>query len=167
MVKSSMVKKSLAWWLVVPAVLLALIPQQVHACSCVVPGPPADALAKASAVFAGKIIAWQFPASSGSSMNSMQITFDVEQVWKGRSFQTLTVYTVISGSTCSYSFLADREYLVYAYGGESRLQVSLCSRTKPLANAAEDLSALGEGEIPTEAAQSQYEYHLPLIFDQE
>src|SRR5688572_21112662 len=121
MVTSNLVKKPLACWLVALAILLALIPQQVHACSCVVPGPPAEELAESSAVFAGKVIKWQFPTSTGSSIDPIHITFDVSQVWKGSVLQSLVVHTAFSGASCGYGFYYDQEYLVYAYGDEEDL----------------------------------------------
>jgi hypothetical protein len=151
MVKSSITKMCLVLWLIALTVLLALIPQQVYACSCVPAGPPADELARSSAVFSGKVSSKHVPLFVlQPSIDPVQVTFNVSRVWKGPAFQTLVVHTGVDGGSCGYGFQDDQEYLVYAFGEEGHLRVSLCSLTKPLANAAEDLSALGEGMIPLE-----------------
>jgi hypothetical protein len=55
---------------------------------------------------------------------------------------TVSVTTAGSGPACGYTFKIGGQYLVYAYRPKdgSGLSVSLCSRTRPLANAAEDLA---------------------------
>lgn len=151
MVNSSIVKKHLPCWLVALAILLTLIPQPVHACSCPGVGPPAEELAKSTAVFAGKAINRRSPFSLVQrSDNPLYVTFEVSQVWKGPNWQTLLIRTVEDGASCGYNFQKGEEYLVYAHGDEGDLRVSLCSRTQPLDKATEDLSAFGEGVIPIE-----------------
>jgi hypothetical protein len=151
MFKSSILNRGFTLWLVMFAILLALLPHPVYACSCVPVGPPADALEDASAVFAGKVINVQTPISViQSSADPVRYVFAVSQVWKGPAYKHLAVYSARDGASCGVGFPKGAEYLVYTYGEESHLQVSLCSRTQPLERAAEDLTALGEGTIPTE-----------------
>ena len=49
-------------------------------------------------------------------------------------------------------FAKDATYLVYANEHEGELSVSACSRTRPLADAAEDLAFLGAGSTPVAVA---------------
>ena len=54
------------------------------------------------------------------------------------------------GAACGYPFKEGQEYIVYAYEKEEPFKVDLCSQTKPLSKASEDLALLGNSsEKPT------------------
>ena len=148
MLKFSVAKTCSIGIAVALAMLLTIIPQKAHACSCVPPGSPAEEQVRSTAIFAGKVIKTERLPADANSIAPMDITFDVTKVWKGPISQTLVVRSVI----CSYEFETGAEYLVYAisypYQGEEYLGVSLCRRTRPLVSAAEDLTVLGEGVTP-------------------
>ena len=123
---------------------------RAFACSCVAPWPPTEALAGATAVFVGKVS--NLDVSTGlltSTADPVEVTFQVSKVWKGPVHSTLLATTARSGASCGYGFERGQEYLVYARGTETELEVSLCSRTQPLSAADEDLAVLGQGNIPT------------------
>lgn len=118
------------------------------ACSCAPPDPPAEALAAADAVFSGVVTASEASGGIGcSGAASTTVQFRVLQVWKGQSEETLTL-TTRDGASCGYSFQTGVSYLVYAHRVGQQFTVSLCSRTQPLARAAVDLAALGQGASP-------------------
>jgi hypothetical protein len=90
-----------------------------------------------------------------STGDPIEYEFRVEKVWKGAPRKTLRVYSARAGATCGYVFQVGKRYLVYArilkkgWLGDShddalkgRLSASLCSRTRELADAAEDLRQL-------------------------
>ena len=77
-----------------------------------------------------------------SSLDPTTVRFEVDSVWKGPVDETISLETARSGASCGYTFTEGLEYLVYSRDGET---VNLCSRTKPLFDAAEDMAALGEG----------------------
>jgi hypothetical protein len=110
-------------------------------------------MARSTAVFAGTVLSVALPPDAPiiSSADPITITFQVSTVWKGTAAQTLSVQTARDGASCGYTFQAGQEYVVYANGGAADLQVSRCSRTKLLAEAGEDLAALGTGSAPTPA----------------
>jgi hypothetical protein len=116
----------------------------VLACSCIPPGPPADELKKAAAVFAGEVVR----LSGGSGEGTVTVTFRVSRVWKGPQERTLVVTTPGSSASCGVSFEEGKSYLVYAEGEQEDLRAYLCSRTAELSAATEDLAALGEGTAP-------------------
>lgn len=119
------------------------------ACSCMVPPPPLEAFNEATAVFAGRVTERPTPPNNvGSSADPLPITFEVSQVWKGPQSQTLIVQTARESASCGYNFEVDQEYIVYSYADGGQLSTNLCSRTSLLANAQEDLEALGEGTVP-------------------
>jgi hypothetical protein len=140
--------------------LLAPATRLAYACSCAAPDPPQLALEKAAAVFEGEVKSVDVPAGTMISGNDpVTVLFDVRQVWKGPVAATLAAQTARSDASCGYSFLAGQAYLVYASGSELNLQVSLCSRTRPVGDAAEDLAVLGSGQVvqaaPAQVAQPQ------------
>lgn len=141
--------------------LLALtgLGQRAFACTCAPPESPTDELERSTAVFAGKVAALE--ARSGlvtSSADPVRVTFRGYTVWKGPQHDMLTLTTARSSISCGYEFEAGREYLVYAYGEENDLQVSLCSRTRPLTLAAVDLIALGRGRGQAGGVLQTYKY---------
>lgn len=84
------------------------------------------------------------------------IEFRVIDAWKGVSGGSAVVYgqdtvyygeleegKTYAGSSCAYPFEKDGRYLVYASRYEDGFRVEACSRTTSLANAGEDLRALG------------------------
>ena len=128
---------------------LSLPPKWSCACSCAEPGPPLEEREKAAVVFRGEVVSVrEFPILFGTwgSRDPTTIKFKVQTAWKGVAYPTRYVTTARSGSSCGYPFVAGTEYVVYSRLG---WQVSLCSRTRPLAEAAQDMVDLGPGTPPS------------------
>lgn len=121
----------------------------VLACSCVPPGDPMSEMEQATAVFAGRVYSME------RSGGSVWVHFELAQVWKGPYQSILTVRTNDSSAACGFEFVQDQDYMVYAYGEMNDLQVSLCSRTRPLSVAEEDLKLLGPGTPVTQMQGGQ------------
>jgi len=134
------------------------------ACSCAPSGSPSEELKEAQAVFAGKVVRVREPRSKPVRNRRgrvvavrvsliAKISFEVAKVWKGPDKDTILVETMTGCCACGYSFVEGEQYLVYAYGdGKNRLLASICSRTKRLEAAQEDLAELGEGKVPVRRA---------------
>lgn len=123
-------------------------PQQVSACSCVRPGSPSEELANSEAVFRGTVTSVrEFERGDGtwSSMDPTTVEFDVTTVWKGSLHQTMAFTTARSSASCGFTFEEGVEYMVYSWDGSG---VSLCSRTRSVSEAQDDLKELGEGSAP-------------------
>lgn len=151
--------------LLLVAVLLLLtgLVEQTFACTCLPPESPARELERSTAVFAGEVTSVEAPSGPiTSSADPVVVTFEVHTVWKGPTRDALAITTARSSASCGYEFVDGREYLVYASGEEDDLQVSLCSRTKPLTLAGTDLVALGRGERAGIGALLQA-YKYPFI----
>ena len=142
------------------ALLTAVQPACVYACSCLPPGPPDQALGASAAVFSGKVATIGRGQAAGPS-DAVQVTFDVARVWKGPEEATITVSTAGSSASCGFEFVEGQEYLVYAQTVEGRLEASLCSRTNQLAMAGEDLAVLGAGRAPASAPSGGTSAPLP------
>ena len=69
------------------------------------------------------------------------------QGWNSR----WTFAVVLRGTACGYGFEPAKSYLVYASATDGALSTNLCSRTRPMAQAAEDLAVLGMGATLTVA----------------
>jgi hypothetical protein len=136
--------------------MLAIETDTAYACSCALPGPPDEELANAAAVFSGRVVSIVKPINFGSisSADPIEVTFQVQEVWKGSVSLTTTITTSRSGASCGYTFQKGNEYIVYAYGSENNLSVSLCSRTQPLEAAKVDLEELGIGSAPLDDSRT-------------
>jgi hypothetical protein len=128
------------------AAVLVHPPKPAYACSCMMPPAPQEARDQAQAVFSGTASDVQ-PGKDG-----VLVTFDVARVWKGPDDARLTLATPASSASCGVEFVPGEEYLVYAFAQDGELSTNLCTRTAPLANAADDITALGEGAAPATGA---------------
>jgi hypothetical protein len=115
------------------------------ACSCEQPTAE-KAYARSSSVFAGTVVdvdkpfwAWLGLSSSGG----YNVTFEVTKRWKGAAATTETVRTRLTGEACGYPFQQGGAYLVYVAPGPAEdLQTGMCSGTRDLAGAEEDVRVL-------------------------
>lgn len=117
------------------------------ACMCSPPPEPLAALANAEAVFSGTVVGRRDPlegAEIHSSMDPIDYVFATTNVWKGDFGDTVVIRTARNGASCGYSFVIGEEYLVYASrrrDDPELLGTSVCTRTRPVARAVEDLRA--------------------------
>ena len=130
----------------------------VHACSCVMPGAPAEELKSHAAVFAGQVVSLSQVNRPGQAASpglaGTGVDFRVNRVWKGDVEENTRITTPPTGGACGVPFAEGEEYLVYAYASapeDGGYSANICSRTRPLSEAAEDLEALGEGNPPATA----------------
>ena len=135
------------WFLAAPA--------PSYGCSCIVPGTPSEELAKSASVFAAKVVSVKehepFLKIMQSSTDPTTVEFAVSEVWKGPVGRTSSFSTARLGASCGFTFVEGKEYIVYSRDGAT---VSLCSRTKLISDAEEDLDALGEGNPPHDKASN-------------
>ena len=141
------------------SVQLATGAGRAHACSCLEPSPPLEALEEASAVFSGSVVSFETYSfevefDSGRTESYWSVELDVDRVWKGPAASTTFVY-VWHGPACGYGnfeigedFLVYTHQLIYDEVDAVSLFVSFCSRTRPLEDAEEDLQELGDGQAP-------------------
>jgi hypothetical protein len=137
--------------LAVAIVLLTLLygPAPALACSCAPPPPPKKALEGAKAVFVGKVT----EIKEDENTFEYVVTFEVQSTYKGVSTKKVQVRTATSGAACGYGFGKGKSYLVYC-GGKDQLRASLCSRTKPIEKAKEDIAEIGDGKPPAKKKES-------------
>ncbi|EFM12481.1 conserved hypothetical protein [Paenibacillus curdlanolyticus YK9] len=147
-----------------------LLPSHAYACSCAVAPSVADEYANQTAVFAGEVTAIKIDDQSAevkSSMDPVEVTFQVQQVWKGDAVAEQTVVkTVREGASCGYPFQEAQAYLVYASGEGTEFQVGLCSGTKPLASAGTDIQELNGLKQPEKPIASPTNLKLDSVAPQ-
>ncbi|MFC7685046.1 hypothetical protein [Ureibacillus sp. GCM10028918] len=122
------------------------------ACSCVVPGTTQEELDKSDFVYSGKVIEiydLNARAIVKSSIDLLEVKFEVLDTWKGVNESEVLVYTERDSASCGVNFTINEEYLVYGNEHDGRKSVNLCSNTALLTEATDDLEALGEGQKPT------------------
>lgn len=131
--------------LVSVAILMLAAPRDLAACSCVADIPLCESFWAADVVFEGEVTAVeQMPASKGVTdlFAQRRVQFAVTRVWRGQPADSIDVMTGSGGGDCGYGFRKGRKYLVYAAEHEGRLTTNICSPTKPLDRAAQDLEYL-------------------------
>ncbi len=79
-------------------------------------------------------------------------------VWKGEIYETMFIRTAWSSASCGFEFAQGDHYIVYAREGWA----SLCSRTKSIDKASEDLMALGEGVAPAPGSERKDALFTPM-----
>ena len=129
--------------------LILAVSSHAMACSYAVPQPPKKAMELAAAVFSGKVTKVE-----RTGQFRLKVTIEIARTWKGTKGKSVEVITAASGAACGYGFKKGESYLVYSHRSKDKdrrpgpLGASLCSRTKRLKAAGEDLKALGEGKKP-------------------
>ena len=101
----------------------------------------------AGAVFSGKVIKIERPVASKSTpFASVKVYFKVIKSWKGITTDNVIISTSQSSNACGFQFTVDEQYLVYAGRLEKQLYTSICTRTRFLEDATDDINFLGVAE---------------------
>jgi hypothetical protein len=120
--------------------ILLAAPRVAVACSCFL-NPPCQAFWNADAVFTGVVTSVDYPSDRRPAQTHTETTFAVERGLRGADGSV-----VIRGdarntiNTCRFDFKAGERYIVFARReADGALTTNMCSGTKPLAEAAQDL----------------------------
>ena len=124
-----------------------LVPTGVRACDCGDPGPPCQAFARTPAVFIGRVTrigTIQRKTPSGDTFEDRLVFFAIERAYRGLTGTTTEVVTGSGGGDCGYNFRVGGRYVVYAspLHDVAKLYTGICSRTRTIAEAADDLDYL-------------------------
>lgn len=120
---------------------------QVLACSCAGTESVCESFSTADAVFVGKVTAAKEQRKEKNE-NGKEVLFASQEIYfqVSESFFGVADNTQVALSegftTCDYTFEIGETYLVYAYAYEKTLTSNICSRTRRLFAANEDLPAL-------------------------
>lgn len=132
-------------------IVVLLASPAVNACTCAGNTPPCESFGTADAVFAGTVIGERMSERpKKTDQNEVEldwvprgVKFSVEQAYSGVTGTEIEVFTGRGGGDCGVGFRTGQRYLVYAYRYKDKLTTSICTRTRPFAQATEDLAFLG------------------------
>lgn len=113
------------------------------ACSCAVLDTD-EALANASAVFDGEVVATSQP-TGGSSAELIEYTIEVTRVYKGSVPARVVVRSAVDGASCGIELV--RNVTVFASGPVDDLRTTICDAPVTL-----DRAKLGTGYAPEPVA---------------
>lgn len=121
--------------------LVMLSAGNATACSCL-ESAPCQAYGEASAVFVGTVIDSRIITTKKDKYerNRRAVRFSVDTPFRGVTGSEVELRTGMGGADCGFRFVPTQQYLVYAYEHEGKLSTSICSRTRSISRAAEDLS---------------------------
>lgn len=132
-----------------PAALLTA--RSAQACSCIQTPSPVEAARNADAVFHGKLISVaDVPKTGQYALAYKMFTFEVVRTFKGQLDPQVNIKTADNGAACGRDFGdPGSEWLIYAsIDDQGQAHDNLCSRTRPIADAANDIAEL-EGAAGT------------------
>jgi hypothetical protein len=110
--------------------LFSIDPRAAFACSCV-PFSKPQIVENAALIFTGTATSASQPfsftrACSQSSLDPINIAFEVETVYKGDVARRATVETVVGGASCGAEFTVGKRYTVFATVSSGRVETNLC-----------------------------------------
>ncbi len=120
-------------------------PSAARACSCAAPVSPEAALERASAAFSGqvtKIIRPLLDRLGLTDSGEHEVKFRVIRTWKGVVGPEVVVRTRLTGEACGYPFVIGRAYLVFVREILPGIETGICTGTRDLADADEEVQAL-------------------------
>jgi hypothetical protein len=117
------------------------VARRAEACSCFPATSIEDAIRATDSVLEARVTALR---KAADNPEQYVVVLDVKKSHKGAPGPHLEVITEVETAMCGYPFQPGRDYLVYAHRNGERLEVGLCSRTRPIAEAADDLRVLGD-----------------------
>lgn len=126
------------------------------ACKCVALGDREQAFARSSRVFSGTVLDSRFVHKAQEP--HLAVKFRVDRAWKGVQDRTVEIKAG-APHACGFQFFAGQKYLVYA-SEDGPAFTSRCGFTKPLAQADEDLKALGPGKKPASGLSAADAYAI-------
>lgn len=121
---------------------------RLRACSCVGPIPACQATWQAHAVFVARVLAVvdePRPEKPDPSVFRYyrRVSLDVTEVFRGEVTKSSALYTGQGGGDCGYAFEVGESYLIYAHRPPTgELTTGICSRTRTITDAADDLAYL-------------------------
>lgn len=139
--------------MLIPLSFVLIRPTPCEACSCATPALD-QAAARSEAVFIGKALEVKWVPDpydkSGAIGYKNAVRFEVDRAYKGAETTQLIVNAGTGEASCGIDFKTGESYLVFAYETENHeLVTRLCSRTRAVQLAVDDIDSLGAGRTPT------------------
>ena len=116
-------------------------------CSCSAPATTAKAFKRSTAVFRGRVIKISIPSLDWLGLTrtgAHRVKFEILKQWKGPSAETTVVVTRLTGEGCGFPFEEQKEYLVYVVAELKHVQTGICTGTKGIADAQQEMEELDQ-----------------------
>lgn len=122
--------------------MLVLYADRANACSCARRMPPCEAYKETPAIFIALVT--DIDPSSKNTNELPYAHLSIEQAYKGINEAKIKMWQGSGGGDCSFVFKKGERYLIYAWYSDETKQfhTNICTRSRPLAYAAEDLDYL-------------------------
>src|SRR5262245_41056089 len=111
------------------------------ACTCMTSPGACQAAWDVPAVFVADVVGVQ-DAQGDSSFARRRVQLRVAESFRGDAEGTVDLFTGQGGGDCGFPFVTGQRYLVYASRTGSGYQTGICSRTRRIDEAEEDLKYL-------------------------
>lgn len=160
------------------ALILFAFAVETNACQCAGPGRPCEAYGDAAAIFVGTVT---FSSSIKIKDTDFEYTqrlvrLHIDRPIRNVNTSDIEVVTGWGDTDCGFPFRLGGQYLVYANNHQGKLETSICTRTRPLSDAAADLEYIGGlskaaaggtifGEVELRRPSRGEEYPLPPLKD--
>jgi hypothetical protein len=137
-------------WLTIFFLILFCL-KDADACSCRESKPPCGGINKTSIVFSGEVLDVTVHPEERTEAFKDNMPFigvkaqvKVLEAFSNLTAKNLIVETGTGGGDCGFDFKAGEKYLIYAYEFKGRIITTICSRTKALSKAQNDVEILRE-----------------------
>jgi hypothetical protein len=132
-----------------------LSPSRAQACTCMSGIPLCESAWTSDVVFSGEVLSVEPPTNPDGErlMPNRRVRIRVIEAWRGDVSGVVEVTTGNGGGDCGYSFLPKTTYLVYAHARGGALRTGICTRTRPLSQAGDDLAYLKTMMDPSAAGR--------------
>ncbi len=147
---------AMRWPILVAALALVLTAdvRQAKACQCDQVGPPCQDYFQSEVVFVGTVRS--VTPNPGAALDArVRVEFQDAVPSRGMEGTSITVFTSDNDASCGYAFKPGERYVVYARRSKdgTRIHVSICSRTRPFAEGAEDIRFFDTLSTPSNGAR--------------
>jgi hypothetical protein len=132
-----------------------LSPSPAQACTCMAGIPLCESAWTSDVVFSGEVLSVEPPTDPDGErlLPNRRVRIRVIEAWRGDVSGVVEVTTGNGGGDCGYAFLPKTTYLVYANARGGALRTGICTRTRPLSQAGEDLAYLKTAMNPSAAGK--------------
>jgi hypothetical protein len=119
--------------------------EPAYACTCMAPATAVEGLQKSSAVFRGRVVTIYrsfFDRVGITNTAGYRVQFEITKQWKGTPSKSTVVITRLTGEACGFPFEEGKEYLVYLVTEPKDIQTGICTGTKNIAEAEQEMKQL-------------------------
>jgi carboxypeptidase family protein len=129
--------------------LILFAVESAYACMCLTRGEPCDSYGESAAIFVGRVVGsleHQYVEKNGNKVvyDVGAVKFLIQENFKGAPGYQIEINAGLGAGDCGFMFLRNESYIVYAYKSseDNKLYTSICTRTKHVSEAKEDLDYL-------------------------